>query len=447
MIKSLGLTLAAIAALAAGPALAQKPAAAPVKDTKIEATNHATGQKDVPAVAAAAGVPCTVTDGYFLGESGTKNAKGETEKTKIYEAACKEGLGQIYLLGSTPPAKHYDCITIASSPTIGCRLPGNTDPKAMIAPLVAAAGKTCTVSGVNGVGSTPSGDVFYEVGCTNALGFILKTSSDGKVVANDCALVIGTNLECKLTTVEQIKAADRHTIETLAAASGKTCQIKDTRTIGRLTSGNSAYEVACTAGDGYILMSKADGSFSNAVNCANADSIAGGCTLTNATVAATQEAGTYTRLAKASGFDCTVAKYHYLGIDDKTKSEVVELACSNRPDGGLAMFPADNSPGHVYDCVRAGALGQTCKLSDPSVVYSRYTAALAAQGKKTCTVSNAHWIGHSGESNTDLVETACSDGLPGWVVEMNLNGSVKGVLTCGQAKSAGLQCTLPGNTK
>ena len=183
MIKSLGLALAAIALLAAGPALAQKPAAAPVKDTKIDATAHATGQKEVPAVAAAAGAPCTVTDGYYLGESTQKDDKGAPMKVKLYEAACKEGLGQIYLAGPTPPAKHYDCITIASSPTIGCRLPGNTDPKAMITPIAAAAGKsTCAVSGVNGVGSTPAGDSFYEVGCSNELGFILKRSADGKVV-------------------------------------------------------------------------------------------------------------------------------------------------------------------------------------------------------------------------------------------------------------------------
>jgi hypothetical protein len=446
LIRSFGLAIAAVMALAAGPALAQKPAAAPI-DTKIDATAHATGQKEVPAVAAAAGVPCTVTDGYYLGENNTKDDKGNSVKTKIYEAACKEGLGQIYLATPTPPAKHYDCISITESPTIRCRLPGNTDPKAIAATLVSAAGRTCTVSDVKGKGSTAAGDTYFEVGCVNQLGFVLKRQADGKVIANDCALLIGTNLECKLTTVEQIKAVDRKTIETLTAASGKPCQIKDTRTIGKLTSGSTAYEVACVAGDGYILMAKEDGSFSNAIGCANADAIAGGCKLTDATVAATQEAGTYTKLAKASGFNCDVSKYHYLGIDDKTKSEVVELACTNRPDGGLAMFPADNNPGRVYDCVRAGALGQRCKLTDQAVLYPRYTDAIRAKGKSTCTVSNAHWLGRSTDKGTDFVETACADGLPGYVVEMNAQGQALELLSCGQAKASGLQCSLPGNVK
>ena len=127
--------------------------------------------------------------------------------------------------------------------------------------------------------------------------------------------------------------------------------------------------------------------------------------------------------------------------------EVVELACSDRPDGGIAVLPADNSPGHVYDCVRAGALGQSCKLSDPKVVYGKYTAALAAKGKNTCQVSNAHWIGHSAANNTDLIETACSDGLPGWVVEINMANQATDLLSCSQAKASGLSCTLPGNAK
>ena len=446
MIRSFGLAIAAVLALAAGPALAQKPAAA--IDTKIDGAAHTAGQKEVPAVAAAAGYPCTVTDGYYIGDSTAKDDKGAAVKTKIYEAACKEGLGQIYLASPTPPAKHYDCISISESPNLRCRLPGNTDPKAIVAPMVAAAGRTCAVSGVAAKGATPSGDVYFEVGCSDQLGFILKRGPDGSTTANDCAQAIGTNLECKLTTKEQIQAKTNAAIGSLVAASGKPCAVSGSRTVGTdATSGTTYYEVACGPSGGFMIAADKTGAFQKEIDCGKASGIAGGCTLTDATVAETAEAATYTRLAKAAGFPCQVSKYHYIGTDNKTASEVVELACSDRPDGGIAVLPADNSPGHVYDCVQAGALGQSCHLTSPSLVYSHYTDALRAKGKASCTVSNAHWLGHAASNNTDLIETACTDGLPGWVVEMSQRGQATDVLSCGQAKASGVQCTLPGNTK
>ena len=195
-----------------------------------------------------------------------------------------------------------------------------------------------------------------------------------------------------------------------------------------------------------MLLQKADGSLDRALPCANAEAIAGGCKLVDATVAQTQEAATYTRLAKASGFNCDVDKYHYIGIEPKTNSEVVEVQCKNRADGGVGLFPADNSAGHVYDCVRSNSVSVTCKLTNPSAVFDHYTAALAAKGKNTCKVSNAVWLARTTDG-TDYVETACADGLPGWVVAMTPRDQVAEVMSCGQGRQAGVTCKLPGNAK
>jgi hypothetical protein len=441
VIKSLGLALAAAFALST---TAMAAPAAPAPETKIDPANHDTGKKEVPAVVAAAGVPCTVTDGYYVGQSDTKDDKGVVTKTKIYEASCQNAMGLILLAPATGTPKIYDCVTITQSPTLRCRLPGNTDPKTAIGPYVAAAGKTCQVSGVRPVGSTPAGDTFYEVGCTGALGFILKHSVAGQVTANDCAQAVGTNLECQLTTKEQIQAGLSATVNDIVAKSGKTCTVSGSRLVGADSAGNVYYEVACGSAGGYMMSTDKAGAFHQAINCANADALAGGCKLTDATTAQTQEVGTYTRLAKSAGFPCQVSKYHYIGTDSKG-AEIVELACSNRPDGGIAVLPGDNSPGHVLDCVQAGSLGQSCHLSDPAVNFPKYTNALAAKGKGSCKVSNARWIGRT--STSDYVETACSDGLPGWVIEMTPNGQAGELLSCGQAKGAGITCALPGNAK
>ena len=329
-----------------------------------------------------------------------------------------------------------------------CRLPANLDAKAQLTPVVAETGRTCAVSGVRSVGSSASGEAYYEIGCSDGLGFVLKRSPTAKPEVIECSQALGSNLECKLTTKDQIDAKMKAMLVALVAKSGKTCpDITAQRAVGQdRTSGTTYYEVACGK-TGFMIAADKSGNFERAVDCANAGVIVGGCKLSDVSAAETEEASLYTKLANAGGFSCQVSKYHYIGTVNKN-DELVELACSNRPDGAVAIFPDDKATKPTfYDCVRAGAVGQSCHLSSPSVMYAKYQAALASKGKSSCQVSNAAWVGHSASENADLVETACSDGLPGWVVVMNQAGQATDLLSCGQAKAAGVTCKLPGNAK
>jgi hypothetical protein len=124
----------------------------------------------------------------------------------------------------------------------------------------------------------------------------------------------------------------------------------------------------------------------------------------------------------------------------------VELACTNRPDGAVALFPVDTKVKATFtDCVRASKFGDAaaCQLSSPTLVYAKFTAGLAARGRRSCKVSGARYIGSA--SGDDYIETACADGGPGWVIEFTPTDEVKTLLSCGQAKSEGLACTLPTN--
>ena len=60
-------------------------------------------------------------------------------------------------------------------------------------------------------------------------------------------------------------------------------------------------------------------------------------------------------------------------------------------------------------------------------------------------MSNARWLAQTSTAKTDLIETACSDGLPGWVVEVDRTGNVATLFTCGEAARSGAACTLPTN--
>lgn len=456
--KRLGLAIAAAAALIAAPhaALAQRagggqPAAAPAAagakpDAKQLAANRDKGMKEAPAVLAttSAAQSCQVADALYKGQGDEKDANGKSiGKISIYEVACKAGPGYL-LIKRTAAVQALNCIIAASGQT-KCELPGNLDPKAALSPYVQQAGRTCTVADVRYAGSVPAeGQDFYEIGCAAPqLGFLLGVSNKGAApIVNDCIALLGGPQECKLTTRQQIAGS----FQPLVARSGKACQVSDFRSIGKSkTSGETYTEIACGSTPGFVLVQDTSGGFKSAVDCAKAGGIGDGCKLTDVTVAKTEEAGTYTKLAAKAGFPCQVKEYRYIGQDAQNR-EVVELSCKDRPDGGLGLF-SETGKSAVVDCVRAKGIGDTvCKLSDPAVVYPKYTEALAAKGRGTCKVSGAQYLGRT-QAGVEYVEAACADGAPGWVIGFQEGTTTVGdLITCRQASNSGLPCKLPTNT-
>ncbi|WP_158914334.1 hypothetical protein [Caulobacter sp. S45] len=436
--RRLTMALAAMAALAMGSApLAAH--AADAKKAEITKDQRDKGMKAAPAVAKAAGLSCNVSDAYFIGSS--------KDKQDIYEVACSEGLGYILLAQGTT-VKAYDCLATKSQPTLTCKLPGNANAAAGLKPIVAQAGMTCTPKDARYVGANATTTV-YEVACQEGSGFILQTPAPGAAaaatVAEPCAATMGQgNMECTLTSKDQVMAY----INGLVAKSGHQCQVSGTHYIGAdKTSGDAYYEVGCGSQAGFVLDTDKTGAYKNVISCAQAAGL-GGCTLTDTTKVATEEVATYTKLAKSGGYNCDVTKYRPIGMTD-AKDEVVELACSNRPDGTVAVFPsAGDGKARFVDCVRAGQFGPNgaCKLTDLAPIYAKYSAGLAAKGRSSCKVSGARFLG-STKAGTDYIETACSDGNPGWVLEMTQSDSVQTLLSCGQAAGAGLPCQLPTNMK
>jgi hypothetical protein len=446
--KRLGLMIAALAAMAAASvpasALAQaKAAAKPAAklDAKQLEAQRAAGKKEAPAVIQTAGLPCTMTDARYIGTTKQKGEDGKEVQAKAYEVACQQGLGYTLIAGAGRPTV-YDCLTLLGNAGLECQLPGNANPKQGFSQFVAAAPRACTVSDVRAIGSSKSGEAYYEVACREGPGFVVDRKPDMHAELVDC-MQAGGALECKLTTQEQINGW----IGQFATKAKKQCQISETRIVGQEPkTGNVYYELGCGAKPGFMVLADKSGNVVRTIECASAVNLAGGCKFTNAVQAQTQAAGLYSQLAQKAGFPCQVNKYNPIGVDNK-KREVVELACANRPDGAIALFSDNPADTEILDCVRAAAIDQTCRLSSANVVFAKYTAALSARGKGSCKVSNARWIGHYEKSNTDLIETACADGLPGWVVEVDQKSNAKTLLSCGQAAHDGIQCVLPTNTK
>lgn len=441
--RSIGIGLAAaLAMFVLTPTVAS---AAPKKDAvqaMMLAKAREKGKADAPALVSAAGLPCTVSDAVWIGED-------KKQAMTFYEVACSEGMGFVLLnKANDPKPQAYTCLETAKPGpdgkpnSLACQLPVNTDFKTALAPYISKAGTPCTIDRSRAIGQGQK-SAYFEVACTSGAGYILVTSSppDAKqpVQMNTClAYEPGGNLYCELTDRE----AQLAPIDALVAKSNRNCTVKDRRYVLSSKEGENYYEVACADGKGYMVQESNTGALKRIIDCGSADFVGGGCTLTDARSAQTEQAALYTRLAGKAGFPCDVAKYAPLPTTGA--KEVIELQCKDRPDGGIGIFTG--AGGKVHNCVLAELEGYRCSFTKKDVVFPKLTAALRGLGKDSCTVSDARIIGKTPDEG--FVEVACSDGLPGWVIGYpNGSDTAKEVLSCLQAANIGGGCKLPTNRR
>jgi hypothetical protein len=445
------LGLIALIATAAAPSLAQAASATPaVEITKDQRTK---GMAAAPAMLTAIGSSCQLADARFIGEATDPKTK---VKSSLYEVACTGDEGLLLentgVAGQTPMA--FTCMEAATPGPDGkkganqCALPANLDPKAGLVPYIAKAKINCTPDKIRAIGHTDSGAYFELVCHEGGGGYILQISSPPSlskpVTADPCLMYDpSSKVTCTLTD----RATQLAVIDNLASQSGKPCVVKDRGVIGKTESGEIYFEVACQDGKGYVLEEKPGGGLAQAIDCTNADAIAGGCKLTDTRQAKTEQAGLYTTLSKKAGFDCTVSGYAPLPVNAGGK-EVVELSCSNRPDGAIGVFGATAADASsVYDCAHAELKGFRCALTKASTTYPALTKDLNAVGKNSCTVSEARTVGVSAEQK-GYIEVGCADGLQGYMIVYSMSPiTPQSALICAEASSISNGCTLPGNTK
>jgi hypothetical protein len=396
---------------------------------------------DAASLVQQAGLPCTITASRFI----DKGTLADGVEVSFYEVACQEGFGWVVISRSKAPlVDTLDCLS-ADRPgpdkkpsKIACKLPANANPTASLTPFMTKAGRNCVVNQARVIGNKPTQTVF-EVACQSGAGFILQIprAAGGELEAVSCMGYdqVDVGVKCQLTTPEQRAAG----ISQLVATSGKPCTVKGQRYVGATKDNVDVVEVACTEGKGYILEIDNSGKLKSEIDCMNSAD----CTLTDTRAAQTEQNGVYAKLAKKAGFDCDVSKYAAFPTD-KPGLEVVELQCSNRTDGGVGIFQTGAS-GRVLDCVRAQTEGYHCTFTKEEAVYPGLTAQLVAKGKASCVVSGARGLAHTAEGE-ELVEVACSDGGPGWVLDYPPNATQPGsLLNCVAAAKFGAACELPTN--
>jgi hypothetical protein len=447
--RSIGIGLAVALVVAA-----LSPAAAWAAAPAVSKENRAAGMAAAPGLITAAGLDCQLADARKLGDSIDPKTKA---KSTLYELACTGNEGVVVDQAGAGTPTVFTCMEASAprpdgkpNPT-ACILPGNADPKAGLTPYIAKAGIPCTPDQVRALGHSSTATVFELVCHETPGGYMLQTSApprlDKPATMSPCIGFAETsNVKCTLTD----RATQLAIVDKLAAQSGKPCTVKDRSFIGVAASGKMYYEVACNEGKGYILEQAPTGGLAQAIDCVDADAVAGGCKLTDTRQAKTEQNNLYSGLAKKAGYNCDVSGYAPLPstADIPAHREVVEVTCSNRPDGAIAIFPASASQtAIIYDCAHSELEGYRCSLSKPSAAYGKLTEELVSFGKKSCTVSGARAVGVTADKK-GYTEVACSDGLQGYMIEYQISPlKMTSVIICNEAKGIAGGCTLPGNKK
>ncbi|HEX4199469.1 MAG TPA: hypothetical protein VHZ26_18685 [Caulobacteraceae bacterium] len=445
-LSGFGLAAAALV-MAVVTATASFAAPAPAAAPPIDPAQRAVGMKAAPQLITDAHLPCTLADARRIGE-GTGPDKSPVT---IYEIACKEGLGYVVAKEAKAgaPLVTYNCLMMAMPQangkpnTMACQLPGNANPGLGLQTFVNQTGRTCAVDKGRFVGPTSDSSI-YEVSCQGGAGLILTVpTAGGKPPEADNCLAYNQpgSIKCELTTSDQEIAP----INAVAASSGKCAAVTNKRYVLSTTDGSDYFEVACGDGKGYMLHVDHTGKLAEAIGCAQAFEIGGGCTLTDARQAQTQQNAVYADLSKKAGFDCAVSKYALFPSTDPTK-DVVEMACSNRPDGGVGIFPA-HGQARVYDCLRSQDEGYKCSYTSVDTLYPKLSAELKAKNKGGCVVSSARPFAHA-DDGSDFVEVGCADGGPGWVLVYPAGSTSPSQLrNCTEVANLAGGCQLPTNKK
>ncbi len=441
--RAFGMALALVAMLmvpTAAVSQVRKPVAATAVPAAVPAAAIKAGMAKAPAIAQAIGLPCQVSDARLVGED-------KKAKVSYYEVACGPGaVGYILQAPVEGTTTVFSCIEANTPPAPGqppsapCLLSGNADPKVLLQPMMKTAGVDCLPEQARGIGQTKA-NTYIEVACQGGAGFILVASAPFDTAkpaqAQNCLMYDGSesNLKCVIND----KAARMLIVDKYVTSANNGCTIKDRRFVGTARDNSTYYEAACENGKGYIYKASASGALAETIECAKATQILGGCELTDAREALTEQAALYTKLAKSAGASCEVTRYAL--FPPKAGEEDVEMLCK---DGNsmIGIFRAPGKSSLVVDCARAPITGFKCSLTK-AVDLAVYTADLKKHNVNSCVVSETRLVGKNDQGNT-YVEVACADKLKGYVIEYQATTAVTAVKATGCAFFG--NCKLPTNT-
>lgn len=305
----------------------------------------------------AAGQACDISGQRYVGSSA---ANGLT----YYEVACGAQPGFLLAVSDTNAGAKpeiTDCLAVQGTPQ-ACQLTTKAQILASYQPSVQKAGRTCQISDVRSIGrSKSSNDVYTEIACGSAAGFVLVTDPAGAYKNTiDCGKAQNIGEGCKLTDVTVAQTADSAAYAKLAAKAGFPCDVKQYRFIGTDAQNREVVELACKdRPDGALAVFSETGK-SDIYDCVRAAAIGGvECKLTDKALVYPK----YTQALAAKGRStCKVSGAGFLGRTT-SGTDYVETACADGAPGWVMGFQSGTTTANeLLTCKQASNSGLPCKL-------------------------------------------------------------------------------------
>ncbi|MFT3998090.1 MAG: hypothetical protein QM667_11855 [Asticcacaulis sp.] len=438
----------AVAALALGCS-----AAAAADAPKLNDKQRAKGVADAPAYIKGAGVPCELSDAYFIGESTVKSADGKSSKLQVLEVSCKAGGG--FILNKNVGTGAYDDFNCtqafsqnaANPKAIKCILPANDKHYVWLTPVAQKLDPACTVDRARWIGGVPAEKYDrYEVGCQGGAGFVMDVPyGDSKIQPSiiNCLMAKG-GYACQLTTADQ--AARR--LQPVVTQANSACTVEKARWLGRIASENSDYfEIGCAGRAGFILQTDTNMKYKANYGCDRAGTL-GPCQYTNTAAVTADMRDTYAAKLTALKVSCTISEFNIMGVENSTKRELVEFKCPEHKFGLVALLQADGATvaPETMDCFTLTARRRECTFVTRAQLDQQINTLIKTV-KQDCDVKQVSYLGRSDIEDGVLVEIACVN-KRGYIADIaKTRVAFNDAVPCAIARSRkyDLQCQIPEN--
>lgn len=291
----------------------------------------------------AAGLTCQVDGARWLGAT--------TSGAQRYEVGCAGTVGYWIDSNNGQPGTVLSCLEVAAAGQT-CQFTTAQERAATVAALAQPAGRACELTDGRFVGRNAStGVVYYEVGCANGVGFMVRTSAEGAYEAViDCAAATGIAGGCRLSDGGQVAAATAEQYQAQLASAGIACAYVSHGTPRQETSGDrrTVLEFQCSDRPWGLVAFLPNGAGSaEQIDCLTAQARTGGCTLTaKATLVSLLDDVAKTRPSLAA---CDVSDFRFVGRlsaaqagGENMAGDVVELRCSSG-EGYIAVMREDRT--------------------------------------------------------------------------------------------------------
>ena len=315
--------------------------------------------------------------------------------------------------------------------------------------VLSATNTPCDV--VNAVSPGRNGEInIYEVACASGLGHILTDGEQPS--ARNCIIVAQQAEEYARENPEgaaQVTCAlpENANAEQLMAgyiqSAGITCQVDNTRWVGRTQSGEERYEVGCAGADGYWLRVDNAGQYQGSLECLEVMVAGGECQFTTREE---QLTGLQTRFASVAPQACTAEDARFVGANEEFR--FYEVKCSE----GFGYVGQTNPAGEplgARDCGRPQLVPGGCTLTDSTAAQSAAAdqrAASLAQIGRSCSANEERIVAvespPDGSPGREIYEFDCADqpmGLMGFFPVAGGSGEVE-AFDCFTMDARGLEC-------